>query len=172
MTRVRGMAVKARRDPRRILLNSTTLLSRTGGVEQRRWSDRSVGTESPGQSRRNPPDRPSGGGRAPAQPGDQIGQLQQVRRAERRPTSGNPHKRVLGDRVGPGRRQAGQLAGLVEEVDPVVTPVLPTLDELELLPEPRMETVRHSHQARMLRNACIRCSRRPRRTTARNATSA
>ena len=47
--------------------------------------------------------------------------------------------------IGPPRRQGEQLAVLVVQVDPVLAPVLPVRDELEVPAEQRMEPVCHPH---------------------------
>ena len=48
-------------------------------------------------------------------------------------------------RIGPASRQREQLPVLVTQMDPVLTPVLPMDDELELPAIQRMEPVRHPH---------------------------
>ncbi len=59
--------------------------------------------------------------------------------------SANHHERIGGRDIGPPRWQREQHAVRVVEMDPVLTPVLPVRDELEVLPGQRMETVRHPH---------------------------
>ena len=68
------------------------------------------------------------------QPVEQRGEAKQVLDAERR-ASGRHHDEVTGRvYVRPYRRQTIQLAVIVEEVHPVLTPAVPTDHEIELEP--------------------------------------
>ncbi len=54
------------------------------------------------------------------------------------------HERVRRHGIGPPSRQREQLPVLVVQVDPVLPPVLPVGDELEVAAGQRMERVRHT----------------------------
>jgi hypothetical protein len=79
------------------------------------------------------------------QPADQISQRQQVIDGERAPAVRDDHERTGGHDIGPPGRQREQHTILVVQVDPVLAPVLPVRDELEVPAEQRMEPVRHPH---------------------------
>jgi hypothetical protein len=66
-----------------------------------------------------------------------------------RPSASGSHELVHRSKVSPLRRNAPQLAGLVEEVDPVQTPAAAPLDELQLPPEQRMKRMHHPHPRRI-----------------------
>jgi hypothetical protein len=70
-------------------------------------------------------------------------QGQQAAGRERAPAIRDHHERIGGRDVGPPRRQREQLTVLVVQVNPVLAPVLPVCDELEVPPGQRMEPVRH-----------------------------
>jgi hypothetical protein len=78
-----------------------------------------------------------------AEPVCQISQRQQARRRERAPCRRDHHERVRRRHVGPSRWQREQLPGVVVQVDPVLTPVLPVGDELEVPAMQRVQRVRH-----------------------------
>ena len=63
---------------------------------------------------------------------------------ERAPVRRDHHERVHHGHVGPPSRQREQLPALIAQVDPVLTPVLPVNDELEVPPAQRVEQVRHT----------------------------
>jgi hypothetical protein len=78
---------------------------------------------------------------------DQIRKSQQTLDGERAPAAGNDHERISRPHIGPASRQREQLAVLVVEMNPVLTPVLAVSDELEIPARQRMEPVRHPHPA-------------------------
>ena len=78
-----------------------------------------------------------------AEPACQISQRQQAIGGERAPVGRDYHERVRRRRVGPPGWQREQLPVLVMQADPVLTPVLAVLDELEVPPVKRVERVRH-----------------------------
>ena len=78
-----------------------------------------------------------------AEPVDQVSQCQQARRGERAAAGRDHHERVRRRHVGPPCRQREQLPVRVVQVDPVLTPVLPVRDELEVPAGQRVERVRH-----------------------------
>jgi len=82
-----------------------------------------------------------------AEPVDQISQRQQARRGERAPAGRDHHERVRRHHVGPSRWQREQLPVRVVQVEPVLTPVLPEGDELEVPAGQRVERVRHPDAA-------------------------
>ena len=71
----------------------------------------------------------------------QVSQRQQAINGERAAAVRDNHERISGHDIGPPGRQREQLAVLVVQVDPVLTPVLAVRDELEVLSEQRMEQV-------------------------------
>ena len=73
----------------------------------------------------------------------QISQRHQARGGERAPGRRDDHERVRRRRVGPCCWQREQLPGLIVQVDPVLAPVLPVGDELEIPAGQRVERVRH-----------------------------
>ena len=73
----------------------------------------------------------------------QISQRQQAIGGERAPSGRDYHERVRRSRVGPPGWQREQLPVLVVQANPVLTPVLAVLDELEVPPGQRVERVRH-----------------------------
>ena len=73
----------------------------------------------------------------------QIGQRQQARRGERAAAGRDHHERIGGRDIGPPCWQREQLPVLVMQVDPVLAPVLPVGDELEVPAIQRVERVRH-----------------------------
>jgi hypothetical protein len=70
---------------------------------------------------------------------------QQAIDGERAATVRDDHERISRHDVSPPSRQREQLAVLIMQMDPVLTPVLAVRDELEVLAEQRMEPVRHLH---------------------------
>jgi hypothetical protein len=65
-------------------------------------------------------------------PVDQIRDGQQVLGSEGAPAGRDDHERVRRRNIGPGRRKREQLPVLVPAVDPVLTPVAPVDNELEI----------------------------------------
>ena len=61
----------------------------------------------------------------------QVSQCQQARGGERTPAGRDHHERIRRHHVGPSCRQREQLPVLVVQVNPVLTPVVTMLDELE-----------------------------------------
>jgi hypothetical protein len=96
------------------------------------------------------------------QPVHQIRQSQQAADRERAPAIRDHHERIGRRDVGPPRRQREQLTILVMQMNPVLTPVLPVRDELEVPPRQRLEPVRHTHTS--IPVIGIGCSRRRRPT--------
>ena len=77
------------------------------------------------------------------QPADQIRDGQQAIGSEGTPASRDDHERIHRRSIGPGRRKREQLPVLVPAVDPVLTPVAPVDNELEIAARQRMEPVDH-----------------------------
>jgi len=77
------------------------------------------------------------------QPVDQISQRQQAASRERAPAIRDHRERIGRHSVSPPCRQREQLTVPVVKMNPVLAPVLPVRDELEVLAEQRMEPVRH-----------------------------
>jgi len=76
-----------------------------------------------------------------AQPADQVSQRQQAIDGERAAAVRDHRERIGGHDIGPPGGQGEQLAVLVVQVDPVLTPVLAVHDELEVPAGQRMEQV-------------------------------
>jgi hypothetical protein len=75
----------------------------------------------------------------------QIRDSQQALDGERAPAAGNDRERIGRHDIGPPGRQREQLAVLIVEMNPVLTPVKAVSDELEVPARQRMEPVRHPH---------------------------
>jgi len=88
--------------------------------------------------------------------GEQLRQLEQLLSAQRGPPSGDDVERILGNQVGPVRWHRAQAAAEIMEPRPVLTPVLATRDEIELLPVQRVKWV--GHAKRSMLNVTVRCS--------------
>ena len=69
---------------------------------------------------------------------------QQALGRERAPARRDHHERVRCRHIGPPCRQREQLPVLVMQMDPVLTPVLPVRDELEVAAIQRVEQVSHT----------------------------
>ncbi len=82
-----------------------------------------------------------------AEPVHQIRDRQQVIGGERAAAGRDDHERIRCHRIGPPGWQREQLPVLITQADPVLTPVLPALDELEVPPGQRVKRVRHLHPA-------------------------
>ena len=78
-----------------------------------------------------------------AEPVNQVRDAQQAASGERAPARRDHYERVRRCRVGPCCRQREQMPVRVMQVDPVLTPVLAVLDELEVPAGQRVERVRH-----------------------------
>ena len=76
---------------------------------------------------------------------DQLGEREQPGNGERAATGGDHHERIERRSVGPPGGKGEQHTVGVMQVDPVLTPVLATDHELEVLPEQRVKRVRHPH---------------------------
>src|SRR2546430_14864937 len=72
-------------------------------------------------------------------PVNQIRDGQQALGSEGAPACRDDHERVRRRSIGPGRRKREQLSVLVPAVDPVLTPVAPAGNELEIAAGQRME---------------------------------
>jgi len=70
-------------------------------------------------------------------------QFEQFLSPKRGPPRGHDVERIVGNEVGPAPRNGAQTAGMVMEPGPVLAPVLPPHDQVELLAEQRMVRVRH-----------------------------
>ena len=79
-----------------------------------------------------------------SEPVDQVRYGQQAINGKRAPASRDHHKRVRRSHIGPPCWQREQLPVPIVQVDPVLTPVLPVSDELEVTPIQRMEPMRHT----------------------------
>jgi hypothetical protein len=66
---------------------------------------------------------------------DQMHQIKQFRRPKRGPPGGHDVERIVGNEVGPVRRNGAQTAGTVMEPGPVLAPVLASHDQIEFLTE-------------------------------------
>ena len=78
---------------------------------------------------------------------DQLRQFKQFLSPKRGPPRGHDVERIVGNEVGPTRRNAAQTASTVMEPGPVLAPVLATHDQVELLSEQRMVRVRHPERS-------------------------
>jgi hypothetical protein len=78
--------------------------------------------------------------------------------SEGAPAGRDDHERVRRRNIGPGRRKREQLPVLVPAVNPVLTPVAPVNNELEIAAGQRMEPVGHPHTPVPI--IWIGCSRR------------
>src|SRR5580704_3500658 len=96
------------------------------------------------------------------QPVDQTGDGQQALGTEGAPAGRNDHERVRRRNIGPGRRKREQLPVHVPAVDPVLTPVAPVDNELEIAAGQRMEPM--SYPDTPVPIIWIGCSRRRRPT--------
>src|SRR2546430_16807130 len=74
-------------------------------------------------------------------PVNQIRDGQQALGSEGAPARRDDHERVRRRSIGPGRRKREQLSVLVPAVDPVLTPVAPAGNELEIAAGQRMGPV-------------------------------
>ena len=74
---------------------------------------------------------------------DQMHQFKQFLSPKRGPSGGYDIERIVGNEVGPVRRNGAQAARPVMEPGPVLAPVLATHDQIEFLAEQRMVHVRH-----------------------------
>ena len=108
-------------------------------------------------SHENWPIRRSEHGQWPDAPGtdNQVRQRQQALGGERAAAVGDHRERIRRRDVGPPCQEREQLPVLIPEVDPVLAPVLPVLDELEVPAGQRVERVRHPYpQVLILRIGC------------------
>jgi len=70
-------------------------------------------------------------------------QLKQFLSAKRGPPRGHHVERIIGNEIGPVRRNRAQTASIVMEPGPVLAPILATHDQIEFLAEQGMVRVRH-----------------------------
>ena len=78
---------------------------------------------------------------------DQLRQFKQFLSPKRGPPRGHDVERIVGNEIGPVRRNGAQTASTVMEPGPVLAPVLATHDQVELLSEQRMVRVRHPERS-------------------------
>ena len=104
------------------------------------------------------------------QPVNQIRGGQQALGSEGAPAGCDDHERVRRRDIGPGRRKREQLPVLVPAVDPVLTPVAPVDNELEIAAGQRMEPVSYPDTPVLI--IWIGCSRRRRPTRSAKGSSA
>ena len=78
---------------------------------------------------------------------DQLRQFKQFLSPKRGPPRGHDVERIVGNEIGPVRRNGAQTASAVVEPRPVLAPVLATHDQVELLSEQRMVRVRHPERS-------------------------
>jgi hypothetical protein len=83
-------------------------------------------------------------------------QPEQTINAERAPTRRDDRERILTHHVGPTRRQGEQPTVLIPAVDPILTPVAPMNDELEVTTKQRMEPMNNPDTSESI--ILIRCS--------------
>ena len=74
---------------------------------------------------------------------DQLHQFKKFLSPKRGPPRGHDVERIVGNEVGPARRNGAQTARTVMEPSPVLAPVLASHDQIEFLAEQRMVRVRH-----------------------------
>jgi hypothetical protein len=91
-----------------------------------------------------------------AQAINESGQPQQAINSERAPTRRDDHERILTHHVGPACGKGEQLTVLAPAVDPILPPVTPMNDELEVTTEQRMEPVDHPNTSEPI--VLTRCS--------------
>ena len=72
----------------------------------------------------------------------QGSQIDEVDNSEPRPSRGHDHERVLGLDARPARRHGRHMAVAVAVEDPILTPVVAPLDDVDLLPDERMKRMR------------------------------
>jgi hypothetical protein len=83
-------------------------------------------------------------------------QPEQTINRERAPARRDDHKRVLTHHVSPARGKGEQPAVLAPAEDPILTPVTPMNDELEVTTKQRMESMGHPNTSEPI--ILIRCS--------------
>lgn len=83
-------------------------------------------------------------------------QVEQFLSPKRGPSSGHDIERIVGNQIGPSRRNGTQTASTVMEPGSVLAPVLPTHYQIEFLTEQRMMRVRHPKRSTL--NSIMRCS--------------
>ena len=83
-------------------------------------------------------------------------QIKQFLSPKRGPSGGHDVERIVGNEVGPARRNGAQTASTVMEPSPVLAPVLATHDQIEFLAEQRM--VRVCYPERSTLNVTMRRS--------------
>ena len=76
---------------------------------------------------------------------NQLGQRDQPVEMKRDAPAGDDHERIGRHRIRPLRGERDQLALARADIHPSRSPVMPSLDELELLPGPWMKRMRHPH---------------------------
>ena len=79
----------------------------------------------------------------PAQSVQQCRQREQIRNTKRRPTRGNPHKRIHGRGAGPGLTNSTQRPVIARVMDPLHAQARPALNQFELASVKRMKRVRY-----------------------------
>lgn len=94
-------------------------------------------------------------GLSSGRPSYQVRQFDEVGHAKVGAALGQDYHRILGTGIGPARRQATGFPLLVQVDDPILTPELPVVDQLILMPIERVEWMRHPKTSAL--NLRIRC---------------
>ena len=79
---------------------------------------------------------------SPANPPNQGREIHQILDSKPTPTRGHGDKHFFRHNTRPASGQRCQVSGGIAVVDPVFTPIVPVNDEVDLLPELRMERMR------------------------------
>jgi hypothetical protein len=74
-------------------------------------------------------------------------QIKQLLRPKRGPPGGHDVERIVGNEIGPVRRNGAQTARTVMEPGPVLAPVLAMHDQIEFLSKQRMMRMRHPERS-------------------------
>ena len=88
--------------------------------------------------------------RSSLQPRKKLRQPHEILDTETAATTTDKENRIGRHDVGPACRKAHQLASFVVEIDPLLSPRMPILDQPVLLPEARMERVRYVENPRRI----------------------
>lgn len=78
---------------------------------------------------------------------DQMHQIEEFPHPKHGAPSGHDVEGILGDKIGPVRRQRAQAAAAVMEPGSVLVPVLATHDQIKFLAEQRMVWVRYPERS-------------------------
>lgn len=85
------------------------------------------------------------------QAADQLGKRYEIPEAECRTPGRDLHEGIPRNRIGPARRQRAELPHLVQEVDALLTPRVPVVEELELALVERVVGVGHPNPSHSVR---------------------